>query len=197
MTKTPTGLRHRWLWALLGVVVVLAVAAIVGFVVWRDTATPVSVSEAVETFRADPPETSTRADDEARVAATAPVRLGGQQTDPAPGDLPPSGVYVYRTTGGEEVDALGGTRHDYPAETTITVRSGGCGAVHRWHALEERFEEWEVCRRDGTLVMPWFTAFHQFFGTDDRQEFTCDPVVVLVAAEPILESCDGGRNRVV
>lgn len=176
-SPTPRG-RRRWLWAPVGAGLVVLALLVAGFLWRRDTATPVPVSDVVDRFRAEEaadggaaPDSSP--DQEQSAPATSP-------SGPASTALPVAGVYLYRTIGHEEVDALGGARHDYPAETTITVRRGDCGAVHRWDALEERFEEWAVCRRDGALVMPWFTAFHQFFGTDDRQDFTCDPPVVLV-----------------
>ncbi|MGH2728364.1 MAG: hypothetical protein ACRDKS_15455, partial [Actinomycetota bacterium] len=38
---------------------------------------------------------------------------------------PALGVYVYATDGYEETDALSGQRHDYPAETALTISRQG------------------------------------------------------------------------
>jgi hypothetical protein len=82
------------------------------------------------------------------------------------------GVFAYETSGFEEVDALGGARHVYPARTTIVVRRAGCGLVLRWQPFEERLQEWELC--DG-LRLHRITERHRFFGTDDRRTYRCDP----------------------
>lgn len=82
------------------------------------------------------------------------------------------GVFAYETSGFEEVDALGGARHEYPARTTIVVRRAGCGLVLRWQPFEERLQEWELC--DG-LRLRRITERHRFFGTDDRRTYRCDP----------------------
>jgi hypothetical protein len=81
------------------------------------------------------------------------------------------GIFVYDTTGFEQVDAFGGARHDYPARTTIAVRraEGGC-SVFRWRPLAERFYEWKLCGRQ----LRRFTELHRFFGRDDRRTYRCD-----------------------
>lgn len=81
------------------------------------------------------------------------------------------GVFAYDTSGFEEVDILGGARHDYPRRTTIVVRRGGCGLVLRWQPFEERFQEWELC--DG-LRLRSISERHEFFGNDDRRTYRCD-----------------------
>jgi hypothetical protein len=135
-------------------------------VVWRfvlhDTTTTVSVEDAVEEFRG-----SAASSTSAAAATSAPAGAGDAAT------LEP-GVYVYRTTGDEGVDTLGGTRHVYPPETTITVTRGGCGLVLRWVALAERSEEWDVCRGpSGDMLTSYYEALHVFFGQDDRRYYTC------------------------
>jgi hypothetical protein len=82
------------------------------------------------------------------------------------------GVFAYDTSGFEEVDALGGARHVYPAHTTIVARRAGCGLVLRWQPFEERLQEWELC--DG-LRLRRITERHRFFGTDDRRTYRCEP----------------------
>lgn len=84
-----------------------------------------------------------------------------------------AGVFAYDTSGFEEVDILGGARHVYPRRTTIVVRRAGCGIVLRWQPFEERLQEWELC--DDGLRLRRITERHQFFGSDDRRTYRCDP----------------------
>lgn len=118
------------------------VALVLRFVVFRDKATAV------------PPE---------QVTATL-VSGGGQ-----PGD---AGLYLYATTGYETTDALAGSRHAYPAQTFMTIQSGGCGTLVRWQALEERWDEWDYCA-DGTMV--GHQAYHEWFSMGNRDVWTCSP----------------------
>ncbi len=163
--------RRRWPYVVGFATVGLLGLAALGWLAFRDTTTPVPVSEAVDRFRTAEP------------APTAPPAPTPTAVEVQVRRLPEPGVYVYRTTGSEEIDALSGATHDYPAETTITVRHEGCGAVHLWVPLEERFEEWAMCLDGDAWVMPWFTAFHEFFGNDDRQEYQCEPAVVLLSGD--------------
>lgn len=82
------------------------------------------------------------------------------------------GSFVYETAGFEEVDILGGARHDYPPRTTIVVRRAGCGIVLRWQPLEERLQEWELCEG---LELRRITEVHAFFGNEDRRTYRCEP----------------------
>jgi hypothetical protein len=178
----------------------LAGVAVAGFLVWRayrDTSTEVAVDAVVDEFRAattDVPATTAP-------ATSAPV----ETTHPAapPRRLPSAGVYVYATTGGESVDALAGTDHDYPAETTITVLRAGCGVVLRWVALEERTEEWDLCLGGGgDLFGTYYESYHRFFGRDDRRRYECGESTLLPAGVAGGDSwgrtCDGGdRTEVV
>ncbi|HSQ38127.1 MAG TPA: hypothetical protein VLS92_09575 [Acidimicrobiia bacterium] len=91
-----------------------------------------------------------------------------------PGDY---GLYVYATTGYETTDALAGARHDYPAETYLTIQPGGCGTLVRWLPLEQRYEEWDYCP-DGRMA-GWDT-FHQWFQFGNTDDWQCpEPVPVL------------------
>jgi hypothetical protein len=131
----------------------LAVAGAAAAAVWafvlRGDADPVPVAEAVVRFRA-----SGNEDDEVE---------GG----PAPG------VYVYRTSGSEEIDALVGSRHDYPAVTTITATAGGCGVELAWNALGGRSTTWEICREDSGWRLAGYRETHSFFGQTERTDYRC------------------------
>jgi len=85
----------------------------------------------------------------------------------APGDY---GLYTYATTGYETTDALAGGRHDYPARTYVTIQPGGCDELVRWQALEQRWEEWDLCP-DGTMSR--FTSFHEWFRVANTDVWEC------------------------
>jgi hypothetical protein len=145
-----------------------AVVALAAWGVWRlafdDTATPVSASRAVEEASA------TTGPAPATTGAT--VAPGGFVVGTAPGD---PGLYVYNTSGFEEIDALGGARHDYPARTFLTIQPGGCGVVVRWTALDERWDETELCPSAGGYTPVRYAAYHEWFGRPDLQSFSCGP----------------------
>jgi hypothetical protein len=174
--------RSRLLWLLvLGVAVLLVAAA------WQffrhDTAETATVREAVDSFR-----------------HRSPARVGGRPT------LAP-GVYVYTTTGFEEIDALGGAHHDYPAETTVTVTAGGCGLKLRWVALKERDTTWERCATPRGEVLRTAFETHRFFGTTEHTNYVCGTTLERPKGDkpgtswPLLCKADGrierGRGRVV
>jgi hypothetical protein len=160
-------------WVIGGLVVVVLVGA--GVLVWllryrTDTkVTPVGVDAAVADFqqrrRGSLPDS---------VASDPPAATTADDTD-ASAVLPEPGVYVYATTGGDGVDALGGASHDYPALTTLTVTEAGCGVAQQWVAAEERFDQFLTCATpDGTGVdLAAFTEFHEFFGISERDDFLC------------------------
>jgi hypothetical protein len=79
---------------------------------------------------------------------------------------------VYATEGFEEADPFVTSRHDYPTESTITVRAGGCGLELRWDVLEGRSTTWESCS-GGELRRE--LELHTFFGTEDRRDYRCEP----------------------
>jgi hypothetical protein len=133
----------------------LAAVVVAGVLVWlfvfRDSADPVPVGQAVTAFREG--ETGSAVDS------------GG----------PEPGVYVYSTEGFEEIDALLGARHDYPPETTITVTPGGCGTLLRWDALEGRSTTWELCPAEAGLRLAGYSEEHRFFGQTEHTEYHCEP----------------------
>ncbi len=120
---------------------VVVVAGVAVLLAFRDTATPVNQED---------------------LSQSVVTVAGGVSGD--------YGVYVYATTGFEETDALVGARHDYPAETYMTVQPGGCGTLVRWQPLEERWSEWEYCD-DGTRAGS--SSFNTFFGTENLVEWEC------------------------
>lgn len=133
------------------------------------------------------PDTSDGAPATADRPAGAPASRSAD--DPATGQVDGSsalvapGVYRYRTTGGESIDALGGAAHEYPDETTITVTRHGCGVHLRWDPLVERRDEWELCSTTaGIELQPIGVQFHQFFGRAEQEDVVCDGAVLLLPA---------------
>jgi len=115
------------------------------------------------------------------------VLVGTEMGDP--------GVYVYATTGGEEVDALGGGRHDYPAETFAVARTDDCGLVIRWVALEERWTEWTRC--EGEVFPRIEDTMHTWFGIPEPSKWTCTPDGPVPDPAPgvtWIETCTNGES---
>jgi hypothetical protein len=144
-------------------VAVVLVAAAIGALAWlhSDTADPVEVDDVVGRF------------DDSDGEAIAPSGVVGP------------GVYVYATTGSEEVDALGGSAHDYPAETTmsVTVAPAGCVTI-RWDALRQRWDSRTVCPDAvGGWTLQDETLFHSFFRQDETRTYACEPGAVEVPAD--------------
>jgi hypothetical protein len=176
----------RWRsWIAVADVVVLGAA--MGLVFLR-SAQPISVDEAVRRYRETQPTVS-----DVKVRPTRPSRstdhpavLQGPTTPKAspketrsraagsPGapTLPGEGVYVYGTSGWEQVSMPGG-RHDYPASTTITVRHAGCGVTTRWDALVERWDERETCPSAEGEQLRSLTSYHEFFRHGERLVYRC------------------------
>ncbi len=144
-------------WIVVASVVILTAAGIGVYELHYRTdhrSTPIGVDVAVQDFQVSAASVSVPDD------ALAP-------------QLPALGVYSYTTTGNDGVDALGGASHSYPSTTTITVTAAGCGVAQRWAPIEQRFDETITCATDGGIELRQFTAFHQFFGQDERERYTC------------------------
>ena len=107
---------------------------------------------------------------------------GGEPGDP--------GVYRYTTEGFEEIDALAGARHDYPAESFLTITAGECGPRVRWDVLAERWVEWHHCG-PGAAITHTLT-FHKWFGVDDLEDEECDPALPLAPTAATTVSCAAG-----
>jgi hypothetical protein len=181
---------------LLGGVIVLLLFTGVTMVYLRQAPAPVTADVALEQFRATPAATASAIEQPPAVApgptaaaptpgetgpapdpvvpATAPTAAGRPAGPTAP-PPPPDGVYAYRTTGYEEVEAFGGARHDYPAETYMTVRRKGCGVVLRWQPLKERWDESDHCSQGPNITIDRFAMYHEFFRQGQEQPYTCDP----------------------
>jgi len=125
-----------------------------------------------------------------RGAAVARFRAAGAtatSSEPVTG-LPATGVYRYRTTGGEEI-SLFDTRRDYSAETMRIVTRRGCGVREEQFFVVQHIEYYDRCGDKlvtyGTDIAYWWTHGTQAFacrgGTFDmtgrapgaREEWDC------------------------
>jgi hypothetical protein len=182
-------------------VTVLILVAAGGVVHLRRAPAPLPVDEAVRRYRqsqliaspdpaAAPTPSADAAAQPAETQRSAASRRSqsrgtpGSAVSPAPkaaptsGQLPKPGVYSYRTSGGEQVDVLGGSRHDYPATTTVTITHEGCGYSQRWQPLEQRWDERRICPGPSGDLLRTIDSYHEFFRDGDRRTFTCDPTTL-------------------
>lgn len=120
-------------------------------------------------------------------APAAPGAAPGPSPPPAAAagepEVPP-GVYRYTTSGYEEVDVLGGARHDYPQTTTVTYSRSGCGVQERWQPLEGRVGSAVQCAGDAGSVLRSTYQEREFFGQSQTKTYTCDPGVLLRPRDP-------------
>jgi hypothetical protein len=176
----------------------------VGALVLRrlDRTRPVTVDEAVDRFRASHPPSATVAPGATPTttlsnapAGPSPTASGGPGTTggtrlpsraPGGGAAPhdrrtPEGVYVYATTGYETADAgVPQARHDYPADTTMTVtHEAGCGSHIRWDATADRWDDVRDCVSSTSSVTTEYTTYHRFFGQEERRDYRCGPTAYL------------------
>lgn len=197
--------------ALIAASLVVVLAVDVSLILLHDEATPYDAQQALTDFRRQPavppgPQatSSVRATavptaavrprrtgpaPSANAGVPAPSRSTGAGPQPAPttgaagGEVRP-GVYRYATSGYEEVDALGGARHDYPAQTAVSYRPGGCGSEDRWQPLRERYSLNTLCRGPQGLEARRSVQRREFFGQSEEQVLVCAPGLVLVPDDP-------------
>lgn len=163
----------------------------------------VSVDQVVERFREETaasgaPSSGVLAVSSAAPAPTAPQQVAtvvtpsdGTAHDAAAGGEPvhdgravpdgedgpvvaPAGVYVYATSGFEEIGLPGG-RRGYPERTTMTIRHTDCGADIRWDVFEERWALWETCSPHRGIELRAFTTHHEFFRQTEHRRYECTP----------------------
>lgn len=163
--------------------------------------TEIGVADALERFREDvattttsslpvtspPPVTTTTTTPRAGPAGSTPHETRAEPattTAPPAPELPQPGVYRYATTGYDEVDALTGARHDYPAETTLTISPHDCGVRLRWDVAEERWDTWDWCLDGAGIRLVAATSYHEFFGVAGVNEYECTGDPQPLDAEP-------------
>lgn len=164
----------------------------------------IDVAEAVERFREDVgatttsssptttvPSTATSSSTTSMTTTTETVRsepatttTTTTTTPSAPPALPQPGVYRYATTGFDQIDALNGARHQYPAETAMTISPHGCGVRLRWDVAKERWDTWDWCLEGAGIRLVATTTYHEFFGIAGMNEYVCAGDPQPLDAEP-------------
>lgn len=190
------GHHRRWPKFVFGIGLLVAVVGIGTYSRYRDRSDSVSIDDAVARFERRTPSPSMTADvtssttPDTAVAAVEVTAAPSSSVAEATRSLPPAGVYVYASSGREQIDALGGTTHEYPAETALIVDEDGCGVSVTWTPLEQRVESWTMCIEHGAITIADYLSEHEFFGTSDRTAMHCEPAHVLVPAPDAPELSD-------
>ena len=135
-----------------------------------------------------------------------PAAGAGGGTSPAKppvtsGPRAPEGVYPHKSEGYEETDAVGGARHDYPAESSVVLRHTDCGLITRWQPLKERWDESSFCSVGPALEIRALTIYHEFFQKGQQDDYICPPgSIVFDRREPVGASwmwhCDNEHTSV-
>ncbi len=205
--------------AVLATVLTLLLLAGGGIVYFHDDPRPFTPSQALSEFRAGggagsaapTPVASRPAQPNASSAAVPGSRPAAPQSAPttaptsqprapatpqaraAQSDVEP-GVYDYATEGYEQID-VGGARHDYPTDSAVTYRRGGCGTVDVWQPLEGRVSTNTLCRGARGIEPRQSVQRREFYGQSETQDLVCSPGLALVPSRPVPGSTQRGECR--
>ena len=104
---------------------------------------------------------------------------GASSDDLTVGDRPEPGTYAYTGRGSEQVSALGGSEHRFPAKIAVVVQldpDDDCAWKATVVYVKEHIEERRYCTQDGTVVDRGFIRKIEFFNQLQTVEYTCDDV---------------------
>lgn len=153
---------HR-LWALgIGLaVLVAAVAAGAWFFMLRSPTTKVDVRQALRLYR-----------------------QGQSSADGAQdGELPPSGVYRYETSGAERL-SVGGITRTFPTSTSVIVTDARCTTM-RWEPFEQHVESLVACPSSGgSLSIRAIPSYEEIAGTQTTMVLDCPAGTFLLPPDP-------------
>ena len=151
--------QHRLLLVGTGILVLIGLAAAgVWFFILQSPGTQVSLRQAIRTYRQD--QTSAKTDNEA--------------------DLPASGVYRYRTTGGEHL-SFGGVSRQFPASSEMIVTDQHGCATMKWEPLVQHMEGLVVCPGpDGALKIASTSSYEEIVGIVTKSVVRCPAGTYLV-----------------
>jgi hypothetical protein len=141
------------------VIAVIVVAALVGLFVYQlipeDSVSKATVGQALTRFR-----------QEMREARDYPKHPDAE--------IPPFGVYRYRTRGAESIDtAVFSTAHNYDGISTISLSPIPCGVMERWQPLVERWTEGRLCVEPDSTHVLGVRDFHEFFERSKLVGYDC------------------------
>jgi hypothetical protein len=169
--------RRRWIVAgfLAAFALLIATSPLTRHLVFHRTGKPVSIPAAVHKYR--------RGDNAGRAQRNART--------------PATGVYVYRTSGGESADLpIGTERHRYPALTAVIVRPIVCGFSEQWVPLNGRGWYHALCRRNGGLTARSLADLRTFFNVAVERDLDCQASPLLkprtLSTPPWRNTCQAG-----
>jgi len=138
---------------------VLALVVVVGAVAWQlipnDSTSGVTVDDALARYRA--------------MVDREPARA--QALD----GLPEPGLYRYTVRGGESLDALLDSEHQYTGTAIVVVVRDSCGVEERWRVLRERWSSSLLCRDGDRMHLVELHDHHEFFGEAKDSVYSCRP----------------------
>ncbi len=86
--------------------------------------------------------------------------------------LPASGVYTYRTEGGEGLSILG-VQRSFPATSDMVVTDGSCATVD-WVPIEQHTEDTTLCpAAGGSYTVPVLATYESIAGTTSTSTVRC------------------------
>lgn len=110
------------------------------------------------------------------------------------------GVYVYDTTGQEQVNKPDKTTHTYPHRSTVTASGSPCDASLLWQPIEGRSLEITGCYDQGAFRVTGMSTTQTFFGYRTSSVYTCPGKNIAMPASPKADSswhfaCDAARSH--
>ena len=100
--------------------------------------------------------------------------------------LPQTGVYRYRTSGGERLSFAGISRSFPTATDMIVTEAAGC-ATMTWEPLEQHTEGWVMCPQpNGALSITSTPSYEQIAGTQSTTVISCPAGMYFVPPFPFL-----------
>ena len=162
MPALTWAIHHRLLALGMGVTVLIAaVAAGIWFFVLRSPATQVDLSQALRLYRQG-----------------QHPGVGGSDSQ-----LPPAGVYRYRTSGGEQL-SVGSISRTFPVATDMIVTDARCTTM-KWEPLEQHVEGLVECPlHDGSFSITSAPSYEEIAGTRTTSVMHCPPGTYLVPPDP-------------
>ncbi len=97
--------------------------------------------------------------------------------------LPASGVYTYRTSGGEGLNLVG-VQRSFPSSTSMIVADGHCATIS-WVPITQHTEATTVCNGlNGALEVPKLVTDESIAGTTSTSTIECPATAYLLPPSP-------------
>lgn len=101
-------------------------------------------------------------------------------------NLPPTGVYRYRTTGGEQLSFAGISR-SFPGSTNLIVTQAAKCATLNWEPITQHTEGWVECLQNGGgLSITSSPSYEQIAGTQNSTVLSCESGTYFVPPHPFV-----------